>query len=109
MTGNLKVVEELMEQKFLVGSVSQFVEVVQIIPPDVLRVIPQEQTFERVVEILVSQIGKEIGDVMQITPPEVLKVRPRERIFKRMLKPSFVADCRKFCGTHSCVESGTAV
>ena len=85
-------------------------EVVQIIRPEVLEVMPQaqfERNFQRIDKISVSQIGKEMGDVMQITLLEVLKVvtkllflslslcealthsylRVEERVFKRMLMP----------------------
>ena len=48
------------------------------IPLDVLKVTGQELAFERfskrIVEMIVSQTGKEIGDVMQITPLEILQV-----------------------------------
>ena len=46
----------------------------------------QEQTieriFEQIVDILVSQIEKEIGYVMQITVPEVLKASTKHLLFE---------------------------
>ena len=52
----------------------EVVEVVRIMAPEVLKVTPHELAFqrilERIVEILVARIGKE----MQITPLEVLNV-----------------------------------
>ena len=53
------------------------VDVVQIIPPEVLKVTPLEQHVERIVSvvgIILSQIVKEVREVMQITLPEVFEV-----------------------------------
>ena len=53
-------------------------KVVQHIFLDVLKVMPQQRNFERIVEILVRLCGNGIVEV-QIISLEVLKVTPQEQ------------------------------
>ena len=78
----------------LLGWEGNFAEVVQTILPNVANVALQKQNIERifsVVEILVPQGGKEVGDVMQITPPEVLEFFGEASTLSRSLCEEFVA------------------